>query len=155
MLKIGVILLWLFPVFLSAKGIDEVRSDFHQVDGEKKLMAFLEMVKQVDDTRSIPYKIAASMQQAIYTSNPFQKLKYFNQGKRELEAYIFRHPQNIEGYYVRFLIQSEAPGFLGYGEKLEHDYLYVSKHLSTASLPESYKQQIMATMNKLSQKQKP
>lgn len=149
MFQFIIIFLMLCPMLLNAKGIDDVRTDFHNIDDETRLIAFLKMVDEVNDDRKIPYKIAAAMQQALYTSNPFKKLKYFNQGRQELDAFIAMHPQNIEAYYVRFLVQTEAPVFLGYRQDIEHDSIYIMEHLDAASLPKNYKGQILQTMNKL------
>ncbi len=143
------ILLWLCPLLISAKGIDEVRTEFHGIDSEKKLNDFIEMVAEVEDERKVPYQIAALMKRAEYTSNPFKKLKFFSQGKQELEAFITSNPTNIEAHYVRLLIQSEVPEFLGYRQDVNQDCSFIIEHLDTAPLPLSYKKTIKHTMNEL------
>ncbi|MBS2210071.1 hypothetical protein KEM09_01575 [Carboxylicivirga mesophila] len=134
-----------------ANGVNDVRIGFHSIGSEQDLKDFLKLVEGIDDTLLVPYQVAASMQRAKYATNPFKKLKYFNEGKEQLEAYIISHPNNIEGYYVRLLIQSEVPAFLGYNENMESDISFVNEHIGEAELPDTYKQLMKANITKIRQ----
>ncbi len=77
------------------------------------------------------YHGAAHMMMAKHVGNPFSKLSYFKKGKRILEEAIEADNQNIELRFLRFSVQSEAPGFLGYKDAVEED-----KNLLIESLKE-------------------
>lgn len=148
-----IIWLGLIPMLLHATGINDLRHEFHQIDTKEDLIGFLHRAEEVNDSSLQPYRIAAHMRQAVYTANPFKKLKYFREGKEQLEAYISRYPTNVEGYYVRLLIQSEVPGFLGYNSDMERDIEFVETHMEVAILPDRYKAIMQANINKITQTQ--
>jgi hypothetical protein len=43
------------------------------------------------------------------------------EGKNKLETTISKNPTNIEYYFLRYMIQDNAPSFLGYNSNLESD----------------------------------
>lgn len=67
------------------------------------------------------YKACAEMLMAKYTINPFSKLNYFNNGKNKLEQSLKKDPDNSEIRCLRFSIQINAPGFLGYNAEIQAD----------------------------------
>lgn len=67
------------------------------------------------------YKGAGHMMMAKHVINPFSKMSHFNKGKKISTAAIDRDPGNVELRFLRFSVQAEAPGFLGYKENLEED----------------------------------
>lgn len=67
------------------------------------------------------YHGAANMMIAKHVGNPFSKLSYFKNGKKILEEAIQADKENIELRFLRFSVQSEAPGFLGYRDAVEED----------------------------------
>ncbi|WP_430812024.1 MULTISPECIES: hypothetical protein [unclassified Carboxylicivirga] len=146
------LIMCLIPVLSVAGNIDTVREQFHGLRDAESLDRFLSMVKDVDDERVVPYREAANMKRARFTANPLRKMKYFNDGKEKLDRYISEHPKNIEGYYVRFLVQCEVPAFLGYNNHKASDRAFVESQLDASLLPDDYKVKIRQNIRELSQK---
>ncbi|WP_430817008.1 hypothetical protein [Carboxylicivirga sp. RSCT41] len=140
-------------VALLAQQIAEVREQFHTINNEERLMAFIKLTTEVNDSKATPYIEAANMQMARYTANPIKKLKYFNEGKKQLELYIDKNPFDIEARYVRALVQSEVPDFLNYNEQFDSDISYILDNIDSSLLPPEYKNTIKETINQLVKKQ--
>jgi hypothetical protein len=60
------------------------------------------------------YKAMSSFMMSKHGGNPMSKLNYFKEGKKELESAIKKDTSSVELIYLRFSVQSNAPGFLGY-----------------------------------------
>ncbi len=86
----------------------------------KRLMA---MTKDYEVQQPVlfGYKGASHMMMAKHVGNPFSKLSHFNKGKKIFTAAIEEDPGNPELRFLRFSVQAEAPGFLGYKENLQED----------------------------------
>lgn len=69
----------------------------------------------------LAYKAGVTMMMAKYTFLPFGKLKRFNEGKKLLQQAINAGPEEVEIRFLRFSLQSETPGFLGYKDNMESD----------------------------------
>lgn len=125
----------------------KVRQLFHAARTEVKLKAFLSYVQKVDCVDAKPYLASAIMQQAEYAFSPLTKLKYFNKGKAQLEAFIAKHPQHIEARYVRVLVQKSVPSVLGYKSNIRTDKKYITSHLNTSKLSSTYQKTILKYIN--------
>ncbi len=75
------------------------------------------------------YRAAISMVMAKHVFNPYSKLKYFIDGKNELETAIASNPKNVELILIRFAIQSNVPSFLGYNSNINTDKKFLLEHL--------------------------
>ena len=84
------------------------------------------------------YKGAAKALMAETVGNPYTKWTYFNDGKNELEKAIALNLSNAELRYLRFLIQSECPSFLGYHSQLKSDYSFIINHIEKSEEPQSW-----------------
>lgn len=91
-----------------------------QPEAAEKLMHMTGEAKE-DQPVTLGYKGAAHMMMAKHVVNPFSKMSHFNKGKKIFSRAIERSPRNLELRFLRFAVQSEAPGFLGYRESLEED----------------------------------
>lgn len=69
------------------------------------------------------------MIQAKYAFNPFVKYERFKSGKALIEQAFQRDSTNLEIRLIRYSIQSNLPGFLGYHSDLNKDKLFIQKHL--------------------------
>lgn len=67
------------------------------------------------------YQGMSWMIRANYSWNPYNKLSYFTKGKDLLEEAIEKDPANVELRFLRFCVQTNAPGFLGYSGKISDD----------------------------------
>lgn len=127
-----------------------IRSKYHEISSKHDLEVFMEYLNEVDCKRAEPYLASAIMQKAKYAFLPTDKLKYFNRGKKMLENFIEHHPENIEARYVRALVQSEIPRFLGYKNQIKSDAEFIKTHLEQSDLPGDYKKLIALNLNKIS-----
>lgn len=75
------------------------------------------------------YAGGVTMLMAKYTSNPISKMQYFKEGKKLLESAIENNKNDIELRFLRFAIQENLPGILGYNANLEEDKNYIMKYL--------------------------
>ncbi len=82
-----------------------------------------------------PYLACAIMQRAEHSLWPPTQLKYFNQGKDMLEAYITNYPDDMEARYVRLLVQQGCPSFLGYTNQIQEDVRFIIRNLESVPLP--------------------
>ncbi|WP_236972319.1 hypothetical protein [Membranihabitans marinus] len=129
--------------------MNTLRMSYHEVNSKLELKEFIKTYQNIECSYSLPYLASAHMQQAEFTMMPHLKLKYFKEGKLELESYIEEYPNDIEGRYVRFLIQSNLPSFLGYSENISSDKEFIMRNLNSSTLSEEYKEVIRDTINKI------
>ena len=129
--------------------ISSVRQDFHEISSKKDLYNFIDKIDDLDCGIIPPFSASATMMTAKYQFLPTTKLKRFNDGKHQLEAYILEHPDDLEARYLRLLVQFNAPDFLGYNSHIEEDLTFVNEHLASTELPESYKALIQKTIKNL------
>lgn len=81
------------------------------------------------------YKAAGHMMMAKHEGNPFKKMSHFNKGKDFLATAIDADKQNLELRFLRFAVQAEAPGFLGYQDNLEEDKLLLLRGVESLKDP--------------------
>ena len=74
---------------------------------------------------------AAHMMMAKHVINPISKMSHFNRGKKIYKTAILSAPENIELRFLRFAVQSEAPGFLGYKENIAEDKKFLMDEVLT------------------------
>ncbi|TKC10510.1 hypothetical protein FA048_10015 [Pedobacter polaris] len=67
------------------------------------------------------YKGASYMMEAKYAFNPITKLARFRKGKAAIEQAISKEPSNVEMRFIRFSLQNNLPGFLGYNGQIQAD----------------------------------
>jgi hypothetical protein len=58
----------------------------------------------------------------------FSKMEHFNKGTEILDEAIRANPEDVETRFLRMTVQINAPGFLGYNDRLEEDKAYVLKN---------------------------
>lgn len=58
---------------------------------------------------------------AKHTWNPYSKIKYLNTAEKVLKQAADADPHNIEIRFLRFSIEHNVPGFLGYNKNLPSD----------------------------------
>jgi outer membrane protein assembly factor BamD (BamD/ComL family) len=125
------------------KNMTEVRAKYGNIETEKELNDFIRLLDSFECIHTGPYEASATMQKAQYALAPWTKYNYFKKGKKMLEDFILEYPDDVEARYVRFLVQSHAPFFLGYNGELEEDASVIRNNIDQKDLSDSYKQQIL------------
>lgn len=58
---------------------------------------------------------------AKHTWNPYYKIKYLNDAEKAYQVALSEDPHNIEIRFMRFSVEHNVPGFLGYNKNLTAD----------------------------------
>lgn len=74
------------------------------------------------------YQSIALMLEAKKSFSPFEKLKYFNEGKELLELTIAHDRFNLELRFLRFCVQTNLPFYLGYSGNIGSDKEFIIKN---------------------------
>ena len=142
------LLLFLFiPNQTDCLNMPQVRSAYGEIKTEKQLEDFFDLLETVDCSLKTSYLASATMQKAQFAFAPWTKYRYFLKGKRMLEEYIESNPNDIEARYVRFLVQSHIPGFLGYKSNLKEDQKLIRNRISDVNISKEYKTKILYHLN--------
>ncbi|RZL38292.1 MAG: hypothetical protein EOO96_03245 [Pedobacter sp.] len=137
-MKISLVFALLIGVFVVYNDLkmNELRDLYEQAPTSEtanlKLNKFLE-TKQSDDALINGYKGAGTMILANHVFNPISKLSKFNKGKKLIEQAIKADPNGIELRYLRFTIQTNLPGFLGYKSNIKSDKVFLINGLANLS----------------------
>lgn len=70
-------------------------------------------------------------------------------GKKMLNNFILKYPQNIEARYIRWLTQKMAPSFLNYNQNLAEDYDYILLNIKKSNIDIEYQKTILAHLKKI------
>ncbi|MEG9328693.1 hypothetical protein V6B16_12175 [Salinimicrobium catena] len=123
MIKFLLIFLLLLPLPQNDE-LSEIRN-LYQMAAEEESAAkkLLKMTDEgsVEQPVFFGYKGAGHMMMAKHVINPISKMSHFNKGKKIFTVAIEKAPSNLELRFLRFAVQSESPGFLGYKEHIEED----------------------------------
>jgi hypothetical protein len=66
---------------------------------------------------------------AKHTWNPYFKIKYLNDAEKTFKSAITGDPSNIEIRFMRFSVEHNVPGFLGYTKNLVADRTEIIKQI--------------------------
>jgi outer membrane protein assembly factor BamD (BamD/ComL family) len=153
MIKILILFISSFvPIQDNCFKMDEVRENYGNIHTEQELNNFIELVESMNCVDSAPYLASATMQKAQFALAPWTKYRYFTEGKKMLEKFIEKYPQNLEAKYIRFLVQTHAPFFLGYRSEIKGDAAFIRANIKNIDLSSSYKKQIIDHVNDLENK---
>nr|WP_068887161.1 hypothetical protein [Pedobacter panaciterrae] len=137
-MKLSVFLIMLLFVTESYAGEPEIQQvkELFEASASSKVSAnqLLKLLTEVGPSSSpllICYSGAAEMMQAKYVFNPLNKFKRFKKGKKLIEEAVKKDPENIEIRFLRFVIQTNLPGFLNYDGHIEQDKSYLMANLKT------------------------
>jgi hypothetical protein len=143
MKALRVVLLICISLFLSATALaqaiklDKVRQQFFEInevkDGALNLFYRLKPLDLSGSPVLMAYRGACSAASAGSVSGVQKKLKYFNNGKDELETAVRQLPNDPEIRFLRLVTQINAPGFLGYSSNTENDKKVIVAALSKVS----------------------
>jgi len=118
------------------------------VAGAKKFEKLLDSVREEAAPVLLCYKGAAEMLKAKNAVSPISKYSFFKRGKALIEAGISRDTSCLESHFIRFSIQRNLPGFLGYDRNIMQDSMTVAKGLPELN-DEDLKARIVGYFNRL------
>jgi hypothetical protein len=103
-------------------------------------------VTAADNTLLMGYKGAVTVAMSKYVKVVKEKIGYFNNGKKLIEAAIAEDDKNVELKFIRFTIQSNCPPALKYNQNIPADKKYIIDNLTNvknASVRSSIKEYLL------------
>ncbi|MEI7802537.1 MAG: hypothetical protein WCI97_07835 [Bacteroidota bacterium] len=123
-----------FSFVAKSQSLIQIRDQFYRAQiNEESADSFYSKMQNVSASASaimIGYKGMSSFMLCNYSYNPYNKLKYFNEGKNLLDKAITMSSDNTELRFLRYTIQKNVPSFLGYSSNLVEDKQCVTKKIS-------------------------
>lgn len=120
---------------------EEIRSAFIQASSNENIReAFLNRASAFDSKSAFhqAYFGASKVLMAEILFNPYSKYAHFKEGTALIDQAILIEPNNAELRYIRFLIQSKSPSFLGYNNQIKEDYTNINEAINSAKTTESW-----------------
>ncbi len=127
MKKLITLVLFVLPFFQKASGMDiiKLRDLYYQASTDKKASEKFAMATSsaldIDKNTLAGYSGMSWMIKANHAFNPYNKLSYFFKGKDLLNGAIEADPKNVELRFLRYCVQTNAPGFLAYSGNISSD----------------------------------
>lgn len=122
--------------------LETVRLEFQGIKNEadiEKLLTFENKEAEETELHTIKaYQAAGTCMMANYETSPISKLKYFNDGKKNLEELI-RKGKEVETVYLRLLLQLNVPRILNYYKNIHEDMAFLDASLAKAPINLPYK----------------
>lgn len=135
-----------------APALSDVRAGYRAAAGNQQacenLIDQLDSLEVDEFTVHNGYLAAATMMMAKYSFSPIRKFNYFEKGKKLLEQAIQKDPEEVELRYLRFAVQSNLPGFLGYKKQMKYDRAFLESSVPNLT-DEELKQMIKEILIKL------
>ncbi len=134
---LAILLVFLSTTAEDVISLEEIRSSYKICNESKeKAEQFFELTNKALQNKGAIYKGyhgAALALKASYSWNPFNKLSYFNKGKKMIDEAIQLEPDNIELRMIRLSIQSNAPKIAGYYQNIEEDKKFMLENIENVS----------------------
>jgi len=126
-----------------------IRWNFQEINNEHDVKKILDVKPEIDDHPEADvikaYQATATCMLAEFVGSPFSKLKYFNQGKNELENLISNKKQ-VENVYLRMMLQLNVPRILNYQKNIDEDLAFLVSHLPEAPIDVDYKNAMLTSL---------
>ena len=126
--------------------VEEVRNTFPKITSIDQANYFIEILENNETVEAKSYTAVMFFMKSKLVKFPITKYKYFKKGKKQLDSLINNNKNNVEIRYLRFLLQSEMPKFLGYHKNIEDDYLLIINGLEASNLKRDFKIKILNNM---------
>ncbi len=120
---------------------EEIRTAFIQASTNGDLReSFLNRASTFDSKSPFhqAYLGASKALMAEMLFNPYSKYVHFKEGTSLIDQAISKDVENAELRYIRFLIQSKSPSFLGYNSQLKEDYALIIQAINASETEESW-----------------
>ncbi len=126
--------------------VDEVRNTFPEIKSNEQVNYFIKQFENNKTVTAKSYTAVMYFMKSKLVKFPLTKYSYFKKGKKQLDGLIDNNKNNVEIRYLRFLLQSEMPKFLGYCKNLEADYLVIIKNIEQSNLKKDFKIKMLTNM---------
>ncbi|WP_299526656.1 hypothetical protein [uncultured Lutibacter sp.] len=141
-----VVLLMFIAVGNSISEVEEVRNTFPEITSIEQANYFIELLEENETVEAKSYTAVMFFMKSKLVKFPLTKYKYFKKGKKQLDSLINNNKSNVEIRYLRFLLQSKMPEFLGYHKNIEDDYLLIINGIESSNLKSDFKIKILNNM---------
>ncbi len=132
-----IVTFFLPPALPWEPSLHQLRSLYLQAPvSERSCFELLRAADKAASPLTAGYKGAAMMIAAKYFFNPLTKLRYFRKGKNLLQTAVRTDSTSVELHFLRYTIQVNAPGFLGYRDDITADNAFILLNLKKISDPE-------------------
>ena len=104
--------------------LPQIRKEYYAaVNSEKASDKFYQRLKQLNSDKPLlkAYLGSAQAIRARHAINPYNKIKYLNEGLKTLQIAVKNDPENLEIRFLRFSLQHYVPAFLGKSKELTMD----------------------------------
>ncbi len=141
-MKILSLVVALFLMHSTSKvvSVEEIRDSYKQCNISKENADnFYELTKEALQNEEVIYKGyhgAALTLKAAFSWNPFNKISYFNKGRKMIDEAILEEPENIELRMIRLSIQTNAPKIVGYYKNIDDDKDFIINNIKSVSAVE-------------------
>lgn len=129
---VGILFLLSFTVCAQKPSLDEIRLLYQEAESGKAAAEELEELLEPyneDAPVLLAYKASGTMFMAKHVINPFSKMSYFKKGKELFQRAVDADQEELEIRFLRFAVQSTAPGFLGYNKHIRKDKTFLLNEL--------------------------
>jgi len=127
------IITFVWACLQSAVSVKEARDAyFDSSKGKIAATKFGKLLDSVDNNAGpvlLCYKGASEMMKAKNAVNPISKYSFFKRGKMLIETGLTRDSFSVESHFIRFSIQRNLPGFLGYNGNVTQDSVLITREL--------------------------
>ena len=119
--------------------INQVRNSYRYAkDSKDNTEKFFELTQKTDyeeDPVLAAYYGCSLTLKAFYADRTGDKISFFKQGKKMIEAAAISDPNNIEIRMIRLSVQSTAPRITRYYKNIDADKNYIIQHIDNVSSP--------------------
>jgi len=136
--------------------LQKIRLEFQEIQDKadiERILAFdYYNAKEAEQEMIKAYQAAGTCMRANYETSPISKLKYFNEGKKDLDELI-RTGKEVENIYLRLLLQLNVPRLLNYNKNIEEDMAFLDTSLAKSPIDLSYKKLMIENLIRVADKE--
>ncbi|MCF8228977.1 MAG: hypothetical protein K9G58_02185 [Bacteroidales bacterium] len=134
-----VILLFSFSHASYSQDIHSIRSSYFLLnEKECEWMDFVESTEGNNTAVAMAYRGSALAASAQCAKGPFNKLRQFNKGRKNLEKAVTLEPDNVEIRFLRYQVKLESPGILNYKDIGEDESMVMQAAMDLESKMDTF-----------------
>ena len=130
--------------------LEQIRSDMASIISNKnKMITYISRLDKSGEPSEMDYRGMLKTCFARFCFLPTQKLKWFMDGRNDIEEAIKQFPSSAEIHFIRLLVQQNCPSFLFYKTNIEEDKSILLACERNGCLPGELEKLIRHTMPEL------